>query len=201
MTDEMRERIARLVYPEAFHTVLQWMDHLYLSREEAEWEVEKWEVSRNRCYRTADAILDLIAERLAGVEGERDALNAIASETYARLRENIAEAEARATAAEAKARELETEVLNAAFSDRYDDVGAPITWKEIAQAAEAERDAALAKLEEAREVVRPFAEAKCRAIAFAPHDEDPRLLFAAWTEKQLRLEDFRAARAFIGSGS
>ena len=32
---------------------------------------------------------------------------------------------------------LETEVLKATFSDRYDDVACPITWQELAEAAEA----------------------------------------------------------------
>lgn len=33
-------------------------------------------------------------------------------------------------------RAAETEVLNAAFSDRLDEAGSPLTWKEIAEAAE-----------------------------------------------------------------
>ena len=37
---------------------------------------------------------------------------------------------------------LETEVLKATFSDRHDDVACPITWQELAEAAEAERDRA-----------------------------------------------------------
>lgn len=60
---DLRDQIARLVCPEAFNTVIQWMDYLYLSRDEAEWEYEKWEVTRNRSYRTADSILKLVREQ------------------------------------------------------------------------------------------------------------------------------------------
>lgn len=96
---------------------------------------------------------------------------------------SAAELESIATEVESLERSLETAVLDAAISDRLDDAGAPLTWKEVAaaamtaphegsavlrwkaardiQEARAERaEAALAELRrEVAELMGPFAEA------------------------------------------
>jgi len=63
---------------------------------------------------------------------------------------------------------------------------------------------ALAKLQaerdEAREALRPFAEANCRIVGISSSADDPLVGYAAWTEKALSLAHFRAASRALGGG-
>jgi len=67
-----------------------------------------------------------------------------------------------------------------------------------------EAAAALAKLQaerdEAREALRPFAEANCRIVGISSSADDPLVGYAAWTEKALSLAHFRAASRALGGG-
>ena len=68
----------------------------------------------------------------------------------------------------------------------------------------AECHAALAKLQaerdEAREALRPFAEANCRIVGISSSADDPLVGYAAWTERALSLAHFRAASRALGGG-
>jgi len=73
------------------------------------------------------------------------------------------------TQCEARLAELETEVLNAAFSPSVDENGAPITWQERAEAAES-RIAVLTALRDNQEFVLDYIERVYpEALAEAEH--------------------------------
>lgn len=124
----------------------------------------------------AEALLALMAA--CAERGECDAnYNAMSMGFWER--QHIS-ATSRAEAAEERIRALETEVLDAAFSDRLDDAGSPLTWREIAEAAEAKRDTARKQLN-SEYYRRKGAEARAGRLApqpieTAPKDDEPVIL-------------------------
>lgn len=173
--------IARIIDPVSFENARQGG-----KMEDAEWRC-------NRARDKAAHILDLIAERLAGVEGERD----VAVDAVKKLTESLREAtrlmsDYARQAGEAKGR---LEMSEAA--------GVVDMWREHAQAAEAERDAVLeARLAEAvDEIVDLLAEAadnmndlhEHHVVNFVPDGY-------AYPRFSALVSDFRRARDFISRG-
>ena len=65
-----REAVARVLSPEAFYGVSQWMDRLYLNQIDALYEVQRWAKARFDAKKKADAILALLSPATSpGEEG------------------------------------------------------------------------------------------------------------------------------------
>ena len=210
MTDDLRARIARLVFPDAWRSREAHLRAADASDQTSEEQRRIWRGRADELVKPsldkADAILDLIAERIANVEAERDGAREQLTawfDTSKKADDDITPDVKGAFAGylrTCRVGGLPSNVSSTAqelfedFADKY--LGQTLTphIEARATAAEAERDAALAKLEEAREVVRPLA--SCEWPEGCEHlpDSDGARYFIRWGE-------IRAARAFIGGGS
>lgn len=98
---------------------------------------------------------------------------------------------------EANQRALANNVLSHGWMVAHDCLmaGLPYTYPSPADVPNIIRER-----DEAREALRPFAEANCRIVGISSSADDPLVGYAAWTEKALSLAHFRAASRALGGG-
>lgn len=90
------------------------------------------------------------------------------------VRSELEEAASALQAAESARRNLETDVLDAALSDRLDDAGSPLTWKEVALASEAARQELERERDRAHKSLRALQEGAGVALAqLGPKGDGP----------------------------